>query len=286
MLETIQYDDNLPVKVQLLNIQKYPWHTHNDIQIVYIINGEVELKMTYARYHLVKNNMHFIHSQDVHGFRSVTSNNMVLILSLKMDYFTKYFPDLDTQVFTTKVSENIATYKKQLALKAHIFSIISEIHEKKKGYEGRVKEISHSLLEALYKDFRGFTVDVEKRTFEHQVSHDPVQADRISRVVSFVYQNYPYKLGLADRLQTVYDFLSRLGADITDGGSGLSITGQTALNGGTVSGHNDHRIVMAAAVASCGCTQPVIIQGAEAVNKSYPEFFKDFAALGGEVYEV
>ena len=198
MLETIQYDDNLPVKVQLLNIQKYPWHTHNDIQIVYIINGEVELKMTYARYHLVKNNMHFIHSQDVHGFRSVTSNNMVLILSLKMDYFTKYFPDLDTQVFTTKVSENIATYKKQLALKAHIFSIISEIHEKKKGYEGRVKEISHSLLEALYKDFRGFTVDVEKRTFEHQVSHDPVQADRISRVVSFVYQNYPYKLGLAD----------------------------------------------------------------------------------------
>ena len=90
----------------------------------------------------------------------------------------------------------------------------------------------------------------------------------------------------SDRLQTVYDFLSRLGADITDGGSGLSITGQTALNGGTVSGHNDHRIVMAAAVASCGCTQPVIIQGAEAVNKSYPEFFKDFAALGGEVYEV
>lgn len=198
MLETIQYDDNLPVKVQLLNIQQYPWHTHNDIQIVYIINGEVELKMTYARYHLVKNNMHFIHSQDVHGFRSVTANNMVLILSLKMDYFTKFFPDLDTQVFTTKVSENIATYKKQLALKAHIFSIISEIHEKKKGYEDRVKEISHSLLEALYKDFRGFTVDVEKRTFEHQISHDPVQADRISRVVSFVYQNYPYKLGLAD----------------------------------------------------------------------------------------
>ena len=90
----------------------------------------------------------------------------------------------------------------------------------------------------------------------------------------------------SDRLQTVYDFLSRLGADITDGGSGLSITGQTVLDGGTVSGHNDHRIVMAAAVASCGCTKPVIIQGAEAVNKSYPEFFKDFAALGGEVYEV
>lgn len=90
----------------------------------------------------------------------------------------------------------------------------------------------------------------------------------------------------SDRLFTVFDFLSKLGADITDGGTGLSLTGRPALDGGTVYGHNDHRIVMAAAVASCGCLAPVTIEGAEAVNKSYPEFFKDFAALGGEAYEV
>lgn len=90
----------------------------------------------------------------------------------------------------------------------------------------------------------------------------------------------------SDRLFTVFDFLSRLGADITDGGSGLSLTGLETLKGGQVDGHNDHRIVMAAAVASCGCEEPVVIRGAEAVNKSYPAFFKDFAALGGEIYEI
>lgn len=90
----------------------------------------------------------------------------------------------------------------------------------------------------------------------------------------------------SDRLHTVFDFLSRLGADITDGGSGLSITGRPALDGGTVHGHNDHRIVMAAAVASCGSIAPVTIEGAEAVAKSYPDFFDDFAALGGRIQEV
>ena len=94
------------------------------------------------------------------------------------------------------------------------------------------------------------------------------------------------RLKESDRLRTVFDFLSRLGADITDGGSGLSITGQPSLSGGTVYGHNDHRIVMAAAVASCGCNAPVIIRGADAVAKSYPEFFDDFTALGGNVQEV
>lgn len=90
----------------------------------------------------------------------------------------------------------------------------------------------------------------------------------------------------SDRIFTVHDFLSKLGADITDEGSGLSVRGKRTLSGGEVCGHNDHRIVMAAAAASCGCTGLVIIRGAEAVNKSYPAFFRDFAALGGEVYEI
>jgi len=93
------------------------------------------------------------------------------------------------------------------------------------------------------------------------------------------------KIKESDRLATVYDMLSKLGADITNGGESLSLTGLKSLDGGEVTGHNDHRIVMAAAVASCACKEPVIIRGAEAVRKSYPDFFKDFAALGGDVKE-
>lgn len=94
------------------------------------------------------------------------------------------------------------------------------------------------------------------------------------------------KIKESDRLRTVYDFLHKLGADITYGGSGLSLTGKEKLAGGEVNSHNDHRIAMAAAVASCGCKSAVTITGAEAVKKSYPDFFKDFATLGGKVREI
>ena len=40
---------------------------------------------------------------------------------------------------------------------------------------------------------------------------------------------------------------------------------------------------MAAAVAALSCSGDVIIKGAEAAEKSYPEFFKDLTALGGKV---
>ena len=47
------------------------------------------------------------------------------------------------------------------------------------------------------------------------------------------------KLKESDRLKTVYDFLSRLGADITYGGSGLSLTGVDILNGGDTDSKTD-----------------------------------------------
>ncbi len=90
----------------------------------------------------------------------------------------------------------------------------------------------------------------------------------------------------SDRLQSVTDMLSALGADIQMLEDGLIIRGTGGLKGGTIDACNDHRIPMSAAIASCACLSDtaqndVVIIGAEAVNKSYPHFFEDFNMLGG-----
>lgn len=87
----------------------------------------------------------------------------------------------------------------------------------------------------------------------------------------------------SDRLETVEEFLKKLGADVSQLEDGLVLRGTVQLAGGTVHSHNDHRIAMAAAVASCGCAEPVIIEDAGAVKKSYPGFYEDFQALGGRI---
>jgi len=79
----------------------------------------------------------------------------------------------------------------------------------------------------------------------------------------------------SDRLAAVTNMLATLGADIRETGDGLIIHGGKPLTGGTVSSWGDHRIAMSAAIAAVLCAEPVIIQGAEAVNKSYPTFFEE-----------
>jgi 3-phosphoshikimate 1-carboxyvinyltransferase len=90
----------------------------------------------------------------------------------------------------------------------------------------------------------------------------------------------------SDRLQSITAALTALGADVTETRDGLIINGKDRLQGGTVDAAGDHRIAMACAVAAAVCDGPVFIQGAEAVNKSYPAFFQDYAALGGMTEEV
>ena len=85
----------------------------------------------------------------------------------------------------------------------------------------------------------------------------------------------------SDRLATVAALLTSLGITCTERPDGLTVTGGT-FTGGTVDGANDHRIVMAAAIAATRASSPVTVLGAEAVSKSYPNFFEEFSRLGGE----
>ena len=87
------------------------------------------------------------------------------------------------------------------------------------------------------------------------------------------------RLKESDRLETTYDFLTRLGGKVEITDDGLIIDGMGKLEGGTVVGHNDHRIVMSSAICSLICKKQVIIEGAQATEKSYTTFFSDFDKL-------
>lgn len=88
----------------------------------------------------------------------------------------------------------------------------------------------------------------------------------------------------SDRLSTVTEVLNALGAEVEEHDDYLVIHGKDTLPGGvTVSGHNDHRIAMMAAIAATNCDAPVTITGAECVKKSYPNFWEDYEALGGVI---
>lgn len=100
---------------------------------------------------------------------------------------------------------------------------------------------------------------------------------------TLIYGAKRLRLKESDRLEAITNALKNLGADISEGEDYLKIKGKEYLDGGVIDSVNDHRIAMACAIASTRCKNCVIIKDSKCVEKSYPNFWKDFAKLGGKI---
>lgn len=211
MTEILEYDENLSVKVQLLNIRSYPIHSHRDFQILYVLEGELSLRLFYATYRLHPGSIHIIHSEDVHSMESITEENLVLVLSFDSNYFQSIFPHFITTVFITNIEEG--AFKKRDALRDQIFAIVAEEYDRSAGYVSRINNGAVALINTLMNHFRGFVIDPSEKAFIHKTSHDYMQVERISRIIQYVYENYPYKISLteiAEREQMSPYYLSHI----------------------------------------------------------------------------
>lgn len=92
----------------------------------------------------------------------------------------------------------------------------------------------------------------------------------------------------SDRLASTAAMIRALGGACETGEDFLAVTGASGgqLAGGTVDAAGDHRIAMSAAIAAVRSAGEVTVNGAEAVAKSYPRFWEDYAALGGQLTDV
>lgn len=134
------------------------------------------------------------------------------------------------------------------------------------------------LLEKLEKKDGKVTVDVSD--IPDLVPILAVKASTRNDVTEFINAER-LKIKESDRILSTVTMINSLGGKAEGTDNSIKIYGVGRFTGGKVSAYNDHRIVMSAAIAAAYSEGNVIIDGAEAVNKSYPDFFEDYKKLGG-----
>ncbi len=84
----------------------------------------------------------------------------------------------------------------------------------------------------------------------------------------------------SNRGLTLQDEFGKMGISIKLQDNLMLVEGGNGVKGATVHSHHDHRIAMACAVAALGATGETIIEEADAINKSYPDFYEHLKQLG------
>ena len=87
----------------------------------------------------------------------------------------------------------------------------------------------------------------------------------------------------SNRALTLQEEFGKLGIGIGLDGDRMQVRGGMGLHGAVVHSRHDHRIAMACAVAGLRASGETLIEEAEAINKSYPDFYAHLQRLGADV---
>ena len=96
--------------------------------------------------------------------------------------------------------------------------------------------------------------------------------------------NIPHlRLKETDRLRALATELRKLGAEVEELPDELRLKGVKQLKGAKVNSYGDHRMAMAFAVAGIVAQGETIVDGAESIPVSYPNFVEDMRKLGAKM---
>lgn len=90
----------------------------------------------------------------------------------------------------------------------------------------------------------------------------------------------------SNRALTLQEEFGKMGVEVELKGDLMLIQGGKPLKSAAVHSHHDHRIAMACAVAALKAGGKTVIEEAQAINKSYPQFYQHLAALGADVQNL
>lgn len=93
------------------------------------------------------------------------------------------------------------------------------------------------------------------------------------------------KIKETDRLQALRIELTKLGANISVTNDSLTLLATKNINSNVkIATYNDHRMAMA--FAPLALKVPVVIENAEVVSKSYPDFWEDLKNMGFKISQI
>lgn len=132
----------------------------------------------------------------------------------------------------------------------------------------------------------GFKVDGENRKpFHFNATHCPDLFPALTTLaaltpgISTIKGVHRLSTKESDRGEALQQEFKKLGIKIEIQEDKMVIHGQATISGGMAESHHDHRIAMCLGIAGMFANSPVIIEDAEVVSKSYPNFWIDLKEL-------
>ena len=190
--EYISYINDLPISVSLESIEDYPIHWHNSIEIIFVLEGTVNVLIESGNYEVFESELEIINCDEVHRIYS-DDKNKVLIFHLDPTFFEKYYDDMKNIYFYTNSSEEGAQRGEKYDILRKYLSILAcEVIQKSENFDDQIESVLVKLLFHLINNFHYLTYD------EKDPKENEIQFQRYHRIIKYIYNNYKDRISLQD----------------------------------------------------------------------------------------
>lgn len=140
--EYIEHNADLPFKIFTHTVEQFPYHWHEDLEILFILKGSMIITVAGQSHELKSGDLFVINSNEVHFIRSLREygGTQILALQFNLDHFHKYKLTLETQRFAL----NPNLYK---SVDKHVFARLRYLLANMMNIIVRKEEPRHLLLE-------------------------------------------------------------------------------------------------------------------------------------------
>ena len=192
--EKIYYQEGLPVNCYVADIKDYPIHFHDDLEVVFVLDGSMALKNGYYSYVMNPGDIFILNDREIHSFYGTGEKNTVMLLQLDLLYFSKYYDNLRNNFFVTNMND--ADDESLEGLRGILGQIMLDFMQTETGFERKVIESSHNLIDCLITNFQYFSMEDGKFVNETKNKGNKVLAGRMKRISDYLYENYNRRLTL------------------------------------------------------------------------------------------
>jgi AraC-like DNA-binding protein len=194
--EKLYFEDEMPVRVTIANVKDYPIHFHDDMEVVFVLAGSLNMRSGFFKNTLHTGDVYIMNPKDVHSYSSNDEDNLTLMLHIDSGYFSEYYPDWSKSFFVTDMDDPSTDEMENM--RDFLARIIMEVMEDGDGYLQRVVEHSHGLITLLMDEFRFFALEKGRFVNDSQHKKNKIVAGRMDRIQDYLYDNYYRKVTLQE----------------------------------------------------------------------------------------
>ncbi len=206
-IEDIKFDKNLSLSIEILSINKYPIHWHEDIvEIIMPIKGIVQVVTDFERNIVEEGDFWFVNNKSIHSIES-TSNSIIAHFYIDLNYFEDKFKYIKYMFFrstayskdTRSKSSNDLYRDYKIRFRNILVSILSNYSEGQSLSEDVREKLLNKLVYAMVYEFNWLQFIERKESFI-----SPVHLDRYHRILEYVDDHYSEKITLDDIISREY----------------------------------------------------------------------------------